>query len=54
VPAGTLTATPDLPAELGEVRLRGARLWHRAFDLRAERRAIDIDDTELHTIVPPA
>lgn len=52
VPSGTVTVSPDLPPELGEVELRGVRLWDRTFDVRAERRTADIDGVTLQVIRP--
>jgi glycogen debranching enzyme len=54
VPTGTLTVAADLPPALGEVHLRGARLWHDTFDVRADRQAIEIDADGLRTIAAHA
>jgi glycogen debranching enzyme len=53
VPTGTLAASANLPAELGEVHLRGARLWHGHFDVRAERNTIEIDAHALRSLISP-
>jgi glycogen debranching enzyme len=54
VPAGTLTAEARLPEELGELHLRGARLWRGTFDVRAEVEAIDVEvDGDALEVVAP-
>jgi glycogen debranching enzyme len=52
IPSGIIAAAPSLPAELGEVQLRGARHWHGTFDVRAERDDIEIDAIGLRATVP--
>ena len=49
-----MTAAASLPAEFGEVHVRGARLWDGTFDVRAERDTIEIDADGLKTVVASA